>query len=134
MPRCATRAGVPRSSFNQAIKYRDNVSWVCDTLWMKNDDARTLPTAAQEQLRTQAIRLRKQGETDSKIGEILGIHKHTAWKWWKKYQTEGAKGLKVQPRGRCIGAQRRLAISQELRIQRLITDHTSDQLKLTFAL
>ncbi len=52
----------------------------------------------------------------------------------EKYHTEGAKGLKVQPRGRRIGAQRRLAISQELRIQQLITDHTPDQLKLTFAL
>ena len=101
---------------------------------MKNDDARTLTSAAQEQLRKQAIRLRKRGETYTEIGEILGIHKHTAWKWWKKYQSEGLKGLKVQTRGRRIGAQRRLALSQELRIQQLITDNTPDQLKLTFAL
>ena len=101
---------------------------------MKNDDARTLTSAAQEQLRKQAIRLRKRGETYTEIGKILGIHKHTAWKWWKKYQSEGLKGLKVQTRGRRIGAQRRLALSQELRIQQLITDNTPDQLKLTFAL
>ena len=101
---------------------------------MKNDDARTLTTAAQEQLRKQAIRLRKRGETYKAIGAILGVHKHTAWKWWKKYQAEGAKGLKIKPRGRRVGAQRRLEIAQELWIQQLITDHTPDQLKLTFAL
>jgi transposase len=70
----------------------------------------------------------------TEIGEILGIHKHTAWKWWKTYQSEGLKGLTVQTRGRRIGAQRRLALSQELRIQQLITDNTPDQVKLTFAL
>jgi transposase len=101
---------------------------------MKNDDARQLTTEAQEQLRRQAIRLRKRGETYKEIGEMLGVHKHTAWKWWKKYQSEGLKGLKVQTRGRRVGAQRRLDISQELRIQKLISDNTPDQLKLTFAL
>ncbi len=84
---------------------------------MKKDDARTLPTAAQEQLRKQAIRLRKRGETYNEIGEILGLHRDTAWKWWKKYQADGAKGLQIQTRGRRLGAQRHLDISQELRIQ-----------------
>lgn len=101
---------------------------------MKKDDARTLTTEAQEQLRKQAIRLRKRGETYKEIGEILGVHKHTVWKWWKKYQAEGTAGLKVQKRGRREGAQRRLDISQEFKIQQLIRDHTPDQLKLTFAL
>ncbi len=101
---------------------------------MNNDDARTLTPAAQEQLRKQAIRLRKRGETYKEIGAILGVHKHTAGKWWKKYQAEGAKGLKIQTRGRRVGAQRRLEIAQELRIQQLIIDHTPDQLQLTFAL
>ncbi len=101
---------------------------------MKKDDARTLTTAAQEQLRKQAIRLRKRGETYKEISEIVGVHKNTVWKWWKKYQTEGANALKVQQRGRREGAQRRLDRSQEVMIQAMISDHTPDQLKLTFAL
>ena len=101
---------------------------------MKQDDARTLTPAAQEQVRKQAIRLRKRGETYKEIGEIVGVNKNTVWKWWKKYQTEGAAGLKVQKRGRREGAQRRLDIFQEVQIQKLISDHTPDQLKLTFAL
>jgi len=101
---------------------------------MKKEDARKFTTETQEQLRKQAIRLRKQGKTHKEIAEIIGVHKDTIWKWWKKYQTEGEKGLKVQTRGRREGAQRSLDISQELKIQKLIRDNTPDQLKLTFAL
>ncbi len=101
---------------------------------MKRDDARKLTTETQEQLRKQAIRLRKRGETYKEIGNIVGVHKNTIWKWWRRYQTEGAKGLKVQRRGRRQGAQRSLDISEESKIQKLICDHTPDQLKLTFAL
>ena len=101
---------------------------------MKKEDARKFTTETQEQLRKQAIRLRKQGKTYQEIGEITGVHKNTVWRWWQRYQAKGAKGLKVQKRGRPYGAQRKLEISQETTIQKLITDKTPDQLKLTFAL
>ena len=101
---------------------------------MKKEDARKFTTETQEQLRKQAIRLRKWGKTYKEIGTIVGVHKDTAWKWWKKYQSEGLKGLKVQTRGRGEGAQHSLDISQELKIQKLISENTPDQLKLTFAL
>lgn len=101
---------------------------------MEKEDARTLTTEVQEQLRKQAIRLRKRGETLQAIAEIVGVNKNTVWKWWKKYQTQGASGLKVQTRGRRHGAHRRLDRAQELKIQALLTDKTPDQLKLSFAL
>lgn len=101
---------------------------------MEKGDARKLTTETQEQLRRQAIRLRKRGESYKEIGEIVGVHEDTVWKWWKKYQAEGAKGLKIQKRGRREGTQRSLDCSQELRIQNLITENTPDQLKLSFAL
>jgi len=50
---------------------------------MKKEDARKLTTEAQEQLRRQAIRLRKRGEPYEPIGEILGVNQNTAWLWWK---------------------------------------------------
>lgn len=101
---------------------------------MKKIDARKLTTEAQEQMRVQAIRLHKRGDTYKTIGEIVGVHPNTVWTWWKRYQTEGQKGLKVKKRGRREGEQRSLNASQELEIQKLITDNTPDQLKLTFAL
>ncbi|VAX29197.1 hypothetical protein MNBD_NITROSPIRAE01-1279 [hydrothermal vent metagenome] len=63
---------------------------------MEKEDARKLTTEAQEQLRRQAIRLRKRGETYKLIGEIVGVHQNTVWKWWQKYNAFGALGLKIQ--------------------------------------
>ncbi|MGV6816682.1 MAG: helix-turn-helix domain-containing protein [Thiotrichales bacterium] len=101
---------------------------------MEKVDARTLKKETQEQLRKQAIRLRQQGKTYKEIAEIIGVNSNTVWKWWKKYQADGAKALKAGQRGRPLGVNRLLDIEQEEEIQRLICDKTPDQLKLTFAL
>jgi len=52
---------------------------------MKKEDARKCTTETQEQLRRQAIRLRKQGKTYKEIGAIVGVHKDTVWKWSQRY-------------------------------------------------
>jgi len=105
-----------------------------DTLHMKRDDARKLSSEIQEQLRKQAIRLRKKGLTYKAIGEIVGVNGNTVWKWIKIYRQEGAAGIKAKKRGREYGTARHLDASQEAEIQQLITDKTPDQSKLTFAL
>ncbi len=101
---------------------------------MKKDDARKLTTSAQEQLRKQAIRLRKRGYTYEDVAQIVGVHRNTVWKWWSRYEEGGLKALKSRRRGRSWGACRTLDISQEEQIKKLICDKTPDQLKLTFAL
>ncbi len=60
---------------------------------MEKVDARTLTKETQEQLRKQAIRLRKKGKSYKEIGEVIGVNDNTVWKWWKKYQAGGAKAL-----------------------------------------
>jgi len=62
---------------------------------MKKVDARTLTKETQEQLRKQAIRLRKQGKSYKEIAEVVGVNDNTVWKWWKKYQAGGATVLKA---------------------------------------
>ena len=62
------------------------------------------------------------------------VHRNTVAKWWKAYEQEGAKGLRVQRRGWRVGEQRTLLVEQEIAIQRLLCDKTPDQYKLTFAL
>ena len=101
---------------------------------MEKVDARTLTKETQEQLRKQAIRLRKQGKSYKEIAEIIGVNDNTVWKWWKKYQAGGAKALKAGQRGRPLGVNRSLDKAQEEEIRKLICDKTPDQLKLTFAL
>lgn len=101
---------------------------------METEDARKLTKEAQEQLRKQAIRLRKQGRTYKEISELVGVNGNTVWKWWTKYEAEGARALKSKKRGRPVGSCRVLDADQEEGIRKLICDKTPDQLKLTFAL
>ena len=99
---------------------------------MDKHDARTLSNDALEQLRKQAVRLSRRGETNTAIAEILGVNRRTVGLWRQRYA--GARALQPKRRGRKVGEQRTLTPAQETETQRLLVDKTPDQLKLTFAL
>lgn len=100
-----------------------------------NEDARTLPAAAQEEKRKQAVRMWKTGRyTHREIGEQVGVHYLTVGRWIKKYQDGGAKALQARARGRREGSGRRMTQEQEAMIQKQLIDKTPDQLKLRYAL
>jgi len=101
---------------------------------MEKIDARKLSTDAQQQLRYQAIRLRKQGRKYKKIAEIIGVQLTTVCQWWKSYERGGKKAIRIQKRGRPTGNCRTLKPEQEKVVQRSIRDKCPDQLKLPFAL
>lgn len=100
-----------------------------------NEDARTLPAAAQEEKRKQAVRMWKTGSyTHREIGDQVGVHYLTIGRWIKKYQEGGAKALQARTRGRREGSGRRMTQEQETMIQKQLIDKTPDQLKLRYAL
>jgi len=101
---------------------------------MEKIDARTISAEALETLRKQAIRLRQEGMKFVEIGRIIGVRRNTVSEWYRTYEEEGKKGLKVKKRGRRHGENRTLTPDQEKEIQRLIVDKTPDQYKLAFAL
>ena len=101
---------------------------------MEKQDARTLTPEAQEQLRMQAVRLRKQGMTYKKISEITGANRNSVSVWCRQYKAEGVSAIKSKRRGIKTGMNRTLSPDQEADIQRCIIDKTPDQLKLAFAL
>ena len=101
---------------------------------MEKTDARKLSPQTQEQLRMQAIRLRKSGMKYIEIAKVICVHRNTVSQWWKAYESDGQKGLKSKRRGRRYGDHRSISIEQEKEIQKLICDKTPDQYKLTFAL
>ena len=101
---------------------------------MEKIDARKLSTDAQQQIRYQVIRLRKQGRKHTEISAITGIHRSTCIAWWNLYKKEGKKALKIKKRGRPVGSCRRLNQEQAEEIQKSICDNCPDQLKLPFAL
>lgn len=101
---------------------------------MEKIDARSLKPDVQQQLRNQAIRLRKSGRKYREIAEIIGVHLGTVSKWCNNYKRDGQKGVRIKKRGRKLGSHRTLAIEQEKEVQKLIEDKEPDQLKLPFAL
>jgi transposase len=101
---------------------------------MEKIDARKLSTDAQQELRYQVIRLRKQGRSHREISTITGVFRSTCSTWWNVYKKQGKKALKIQKRGRPTGSCRNLLPEQEKEIQKAIRDKCPDQLKLPFAL
>jgi len=101
---------------------------------MDKHDGRTLSNDALEQLRWQAVRLSRRGETNTAIAEILGVNRRTVGLWLQRYAAAGTRALQAKRRGRKVGEQRTLTPDQEAAVQRLVVDKTPDQLKLTFAL
>ncbi len=99
-----------------------------------NEDARTLPSAAQEEKRKQAVRLYKRKMNYREISEVVGVTQLTVGKWIRKYKAEGLTALKSRTRGRPQGVGRWLDANQEKAIRRQIMDKTPDQLKLDYAL
>ena len=108
---------------------------ICAIAWcMEKTDTRKLKPEVQQELRKQAIRLRKAGRTYKEIGKIVGVHPTNVCKWWKAYTKEGAKGIKHKQRGRPKGSNRTLSPTQEREIRLSIKDRCPDQLKLPFCL
>lgn len=101
---------------------------------MKKIDARKLPTEAQQQIRNQAIRLKKAGRTYKEIAEITSVQPTTICMWYKAYEQGGAKAIRIKKRGRPKGSCRTLSPEQEKELQKAMRDKCPDQLKLPFNL
>lgn len=101
---------------------------------MEKQDTRTMSPESQEQLRRQAIRLRKKGMSYTAIADLLGAHRNTVSIWCRQYEDGGAAAIASKKRGVKEGTHRTLSPEQEDEIRRCILDKTPDQYKLTFAL
>ncbi len=101
---------------------------------MNKIDARSISREAQQQLRNQAVRLREAGRPYKEIAEIVGVHETTVCTWYKTYEREGEKGIKLKARGTKKGERRTLTPEQETELINTITDKSPEQLKMDFAL
>jgi len=101
---------------------------------MDKIDARKLSTDAQQQIRYQVIRLRKQGRKHNEISAITGVSRSICSTWWTLYKKGGKKALEIKMRGRPKGTCRTLTTEQEKELQIAIRDKCPDQMKLPFAL
>jgi transposase len=99
---------------------------------MKVSDARSLPPAAQEDLRRKAVQAVRDGKTQGEVAKLFGVARPTVNRWCQEHAAGGARALAARRRGRRPG--KTLPAAQAARVRRLITDRHPEQLKLPFAL
>lgn len=78
--------------------------------------------------------LLKRGRHEADIAEAVGVHERTVRQWKQHQRDHGGEALLRDERGRQPGEGRKLTVSQEQEVQKLITDKLPDQLKLSFDL
>ena len=70
---------------------------------VKTRDARSLPPAAQEDLRRKAVNAVLAGRTRTEVAALFGVSRQALYNWLKAYRTQGARALKAHRRGRPKG-------------------------------
>src|SRR5215216_7352699 len=97
---------------------------------MTEEDARSLPGAAQAALRNRAVRAVLDGMTQAEAARVFRVHPNAVNRWIKRYREGGWAGLSEQRRGRRPGEQAALSQSQQQEVIALVRDSTPDQLGL----
>jgi transposase len=101
---------------------------------MEKEDFRKVKDSIRDQSRKQAIRMINNGIQKKEVASIIGVHVNTITNWFKKYKSNGSKGLKGLKRGVKSLDKKLLSAQQENQIQDMICDSMPDQLKLPYAL
>ena len=85
---------------------------------MEQIDTRTLKPEVQEQIRYQAVRLRKAGKKYKEIGELLGVSYSSVCEWYKTYEREGIKALRRRKGGEKSVVAARLMLIRKNRLEK----------------
>ena len=101
---------------------------------MSKRDARNLSPSQLDEVRSRAVALWKKGYNRRAIAALLEVHYNSVGRWVSSFQIEGPGAIISAKRGRKAGGSRSLSASQEVSVQKMITDKTPDQLKMPFAL
>src|SRR6266496_4540746 len=97
---------------------------------MLNEDARSLPGAAQAALRKRAVQAVLDGMTQAEAARVFGVHPNAVNRWMKQYRQGGWDALSQRRRGRRAGEQAALSANQQQEVIALVRDSTPDQLGL----
>src|SRR3954470_9510544 len=92
-------------------------------------DARSLPQAAQEELRRRAVALVEQGRSQVEVAGLLSVSANAVGTWVRAHRRGGDRALDAGRRGR-RGGHTKLTDAQQQKIARLIVANNPDQLKL----
>lgn len=102
---------------------------------MESRDARSLPSAAQEEKRRIAVHaVLNRGMSKTWAADLVGVTPQAVRNWLKAHAKGGMSALAARKRGRRQGEKRSLSAEQASAVADLVRDHCPDQLKLPFYL
>lgn len=99
---------------------------------MHTHDARSLPAAAQEDLRRRVVRAVEGGMTQAEAARVFGVSRVAVNGWLARWRSGGVRALRTRRIGRPPGTT--LAPHHARKAVRLILTRCPDQLQLPFAL
>jgi transposase len=97
---------------------------------MGEEDARSLPGAAQAALRKRAVQAVLGGMTQVEVARVFGVHPNAVNRWIKRYREGGWDSLSERRRGRRVGEQAALSERQQQEVITLVRETTPDELGL----
>src|SRR5215212_1205832 len=92
-------------------------------------DARSLPQAAQEELRRRAVALVGEGRSQVEVAGLLAVSANAVGNWVRAHGRGGDRALAAKRRGR-RGGHTKLTDAQQRKVAALIVGNNPDQLKL----
>ena len=92
-------------------------------------DARSLPQAAQEELRRRAVALVAEGRSQVEVAGLLSVSANAVGNWVRAHRRGGDRALDAGRRGR-RGGHTKLTDGEQQKIAALIVGNNPDQLKL----
>jgi transposase len=98
---------------------------------MSNEDARSLPGAAQAALRKRAVQAVLGGMSQAEAARVFGVHPNAVNRWVNRYRQGGWAALAERRRGRRAGEQAALTQTQQREVIALVRQSTPDELGLT---
>lgn len=100
---------------------------------MIKKDGRNRTSSAQATIREQVVGfLKKKGGTQKQASEIFGLSQSGIEKVWRKYKTEGKRGICERKRG--VQGGKKINDKEAAEVRQLIKDKLPDQLKLSYGL
>jgi transposase len=89
---------------------------------MTDEDARSLPGAAQAALRNRAVRAVLDGVTHAQAAQVFGVHPNAVNRWIRRYRQGGWAGLSARRGWRRAGEQAALTEPQQQEVIALVRD------------
>src|SRR5712691_9974998 len=93
-------------------------------------DARLLSDDILQALRLRALHGCELGFTEADVADLLGVSRETVSRWWSAYAARGLDALPQERSGRPLGSGRLLSDQQASHIQRLLDNHSPDDLSI----